>query len=198
MRTMLFSPPMVLKEFKVNPAEEEKVCIVARKAGFFAWLFSLFGIDPTVTFKVFKDHLKFRTGSLNGQIDTILPHSSVSIAQCGYTRPFMMLVMAMLFFFIGILALLYALYLSLMSKYDYYTQCILPVGVFVIMMFLGLIFSVIYESNKALAVTIVSHSGWSMAVCFKPSVIGGVSVDYEQVRKVIYIINDCILEQNAK
>jgi len=164
---------LVLKEFTINLEGEEYIHIVARKAGLISWLFTLLGVDATTIFRVYADRIEFQEGSLSGRIQTVLPLRSVSIATCGYMKPILLLVFAVL----GI---------------------ILALPTFGLSLILSLIFFIFYFLNKNLLISVVSNSSWPIMICFKRSVIEGVKIEYEQAQQVIQIINQLLMYEASK
>ena len=165
---------LVLKEFSINNDGPEYVHIVARKAGLLSWLLALVGIDATTVFRVFADRIEFQEGSLSGQVCTTMPLRSISITTCGYTKPFALIVLAIL--------------------------CVIP-GVFFtfgLSLILAVIFFIFYKLNKALMISVVSNSSWPASICFKRSVIEGVKIEYEQAQEVINLVNKLTMEQASK
>ena len=94
---------LVLKEFSINYDGPEYVHIVARKSGLLSWLLTMIGIDATTIFRVYADRIEFEKGGLSGKLNTTIPLSSVSIASCGYTKPFILMVLMILAILLEIL-----------------------------------------------------------------------------------------------
>ena len=164
---------LVLKEFSVNREGPEYVRIVARKSGLISWFLTILGVDATTTFRVYADRIEFQEGSLSGQVCTTMPLRSLSITTCGYTKPFILMVLAVLF----VIAAVFTFGLSLILA----ALCIL-----------------FYFLNKSMLISVVSNSGWSAGVCFKRSVIEGVKVEYAQAQEVIDIVNQLTMAQASK
>ena len=173
---------LVLKQFSINNEGPEYVHIVARKAGLISWFLTLVGIDATTTFRVYAERIEFEEGSVSGKLNTTIPLSSISITSCGYTKPFVLLVLM----FIAILNGVPSLFMSRFFM----------MGIF--WLFLALIFFIFYKLKKALLISVVTNSSWPANICFKRSVIEGINVDYEQAQEVIRIINQLTLNQTAK
>ncbi len=161
---------LVLKEFSINREGPEYVHIVARKSGLISWILTTMGIDSTTTFRVFADRIIFEEGSLSGNLSTTMPLRSISIATCGYTKPF--------------------IYILLTIIMTLATFLIFPLFILLAGLFLFL-----YFHNKALVVAVVTNSGWPASVCFKSSIIEGVEIKYEQAKDAVNIINELILLQ---
>ena len=164
---------LVLKEFTINQSGPEYVHIVARKAGFLSWLLALVGIDATTVFRVYADRIEFQEGSLSGQVCTTMPLRSISITTCGYTKPFVLIILTI----VCVVAAIFTFGLSLI---------------------LAIIFFILYKLNKALMISVVSNSSWSASICFKRSVIEGVKIEYEQAQEVITLVNKLTMEQASK
>ena len=178
---MLGESARVLKEFSINRNGPEYVHIVARKAGLISWLLTLLGINTSTTFRVFSDRIVFEKGSLSGNIITTMPLRSLSIATCGYTKPFILI-------FIGIISFLLSIFFLWARQSEGAVVCI----------FVAVICFIAYPFMKALLISAVSHSSWSASVCFKRSIIEGVRVDYEQAKEAIVLINRLTMEQASK
>ena len=172
---------LVLKEFSVNHDGPEYVHIVARKEGLISWFLTLLGINVTTTFRVFSDRIVFEKGSLSGNLITTMPLRSLSIATCGYTKPFILIVACISSF--------------LYSCYNFYTDN--QVGGW-ISLFVAVSSIIGYIFMKALLIAVVSHSSWYARICFKRSFIEGVKVDYEKAKEVITLINRLTMEQASK
>lgn len=164
---------LVLKEFKINYDGPEYVHIVARKAGLIAWLLTLCGIDVTTIFNVYRDRIEFKEGSLSGTLQTVMPLRSISIASTGYTKPILLLALAIFF----VIAAPFTLGLTLI---------------------LAILCVIFYFLHKSLLITVVSNSSWPAAICFKRSVIEGVKIEYTHAQEVINIVNQLLMQQNIK
>ena len=167
------SSALVLKQFTINNEGPEYVHIVARKAGLLSWFLTVVGIDATTTFRLYAERIEFEEGTLSGKLNSTIPLSSVSIASCGYTKPFALLVLMIFSIFAAI-------------------------PTFGLSLILALIFFIFYKLNKALLISVVTNSGFPASICFKRSVIEGVKVDFEEAQNVINLINQLTLEQTAK
>lgn len=173
---------LVLRQFNINPTGPELVHVVARKAGLVSWLLTIMGIDTTTVFRVFGDRIEFQQGTLSGEIQTVIPLRSVSIASCGYTKPILFLVLAV----VCLVSIVFFTFLGVGAT-----------GVFVPLILSAIAF-VFYFLNKTLLISVVSNSSWPAEICFKRSVIEGVNVDYEQAKHVIQMINDRLMQQTSK
>ena len=177
---------LVLKEFKIDYNGPKYVHIVARASGLISWMLTLMGVDVTTIFDVYADKIEFQQGSLSGQIQTVLPMRSISIASTGYTKPIILFVLAFLFFIIGIVATIACL-----------ANGVAPVG-FILPWFIALVCVIFYFLNKSLLISVVSNSSWPATICFKRSVIEGVKIDQAQAQEAINIINQLLMQQASK
>lgn len=164
---------LVLKEFSVNYDGPEYVHIVARKAGLVSWLLTLMGIDATTVFRVYGDRIEFQEGSLSGRLQTVMPMKSISITSTGYMKPVMLIVWAGFFL-------------------------LLAIPTFGITLIFSIICFIFYFLNKNLVISAVSNSGWPALICFKRSVIEGVTIEYAQAQEVINVINQLLMQQVAR
>ena len=172
---------LVLKEFQINLEGEEYVHIVARKAGLIAWLLTHLGVDSTTVFRVYANRIEFTEGSLSGEIQTVLPLRSISIATCGYTKPVLLLFFAVIFLLISLSA--------------FFSPAMVG-GI--VSLLLALVFFIFYFLNKSLLISVISNSSWPIAICFKRSVIEGVKIEYEHAQQVIQIINQLLMIEASK
>ena len=174
---------LVLKEFSINEKAETEaqVRIVARNEGLTAWLLTLMGVDVTTVFEVYSNRIEFSRGSLSGKLCNVMPLSALSVGKTGYTKPVMLLALAVIAFAGGIFAGIQA--------------GVMEFGIGAIV---ALAFLISYFLKKSLVISAISHSGFVAGFAFKRSVIEGVKVDYEQAVQVISIINRNIIQQSSK
>jgi len=177
---------LALKEFKIDYNGPKYVHIVARASGLISWILTVMGIDITTVFDVYSDRIEFQQGSLSGQIQTVLPMRSISIASTGYTKPILLFVLAFLFFIIGIVATIACL-----------ANGVAPIGG-IVPWLIALVCIIFYFLNKSLLISVVSNSSWPASICFKRSIIEGVKIEQEQAQEAINIINQLLMQQTSK
>jgi hypothetical protein len=62
----------------------------------------------------------------------------------------------------------------------------------------GVIFIIAYFLTKKISISLETSEGMQLGLSFKRSIIENVTVDIEQARKVIMIINDNIIKQQER
>lgn len=159
---------LVVKELKISEEGPQYVHIVARKAGVGAFLLSLIGIDSTTVFDVYSDRLEFVEGSLSGRMNTCMPLSSVSVATSGFVKPFMLLLLGIVF---------------TLTCFG---------GIVGIPMIIG------YFLSKSLVVSVTSNGGEAVSIFLKRSIIEGVEINEETAFKIVEIIKTQTLAQTAR
>ncbi|MCR5260390.1 MAG: hypothetical protein K6C94_00975 [Candidatus Gastranaerophilales bacterium] len=179
---------LVLQEFEIDEEKNRIVHIKARNSGFFSWLLSLCGVDTTTNFDVYRDKIEYTNSSLSGKIKTVMPLSSISISQTGFCKPFIYIFFALFFMFLWLLSIIYFI------NFHYEHQSFVLWSEFLV----GLFFIFAYFFNKTLLISVVSNSSWSANICFKRSIIEGISIDENKAYRVIEIINDLFLSQTVK
>lgn len=172
---------LVLKEFEMNKAGPRYVHILARRSGLMAWILTSCGIDVTTTLDIYEDHILFTEGSLSGQLKTCMPLSSLSVVTCGFTKPFVMALCAVILFVLGIM---------------FVTNTTAQFGI--ILIALGVVYIIGYFLRKAMIVSLMANSGWDATICFKRSVIENVPVDYNTTMEVVNLVNGLISRQQAQ
>ena len=164
---------LVVKEIKLNESGPQYVHIVARKAGIFAFLFSILGIDSTTTFDVYADKLEFSQGSLSGYLKSCMPLSKMTVATGGFVKPFVELIIAILLIFPGALF------------------------TFGITAIIGIFMIIHYFLSKTLIVEVVASSGWAATICLKRSVIEGVEINQATADRIVDIIRALVMAKTA-
>ena len=173
---------MVVKEVKVNESAECQVKVVARKPGFWSFVLSFMGIDSTFTLMVFRDRLESMEGSLSGRIKTVVPLTALDTYTTGFTKPFILLVFAVLF-------VIFALYGSFMG---------LPGAVVFILLTLAIVFCVLFYLRKCLVLIFTTNGANGIYFLFKRSVIEGVNVDETLAEQIGELVKRNYIEQAKK
>lgn len=141
-----------------------------------------------MTFDVFFNRIEFRESSLSGEICSIYPLSAISAAVTGFTKPILLIVLAVSFLLSGIS------YGNKLSNISSDMGTAVMVGGLVI----ALILVILYFLRKTLLVGAITHGGPSAILVVKSSVIEGQKVDYELAQRIIAIINRNIMQQTTR
>jgi hypothetical protein len=181
-------PALVLRKFNVTGAaskEEAPVIEVeGRKPGLAAFLLTLMGIDTTTSLIVTPRDVRFRKGSLFGEITSMIPMTAVASAHAGYAKPIGYLIAA------GVVIMA-----SLGMAGGVGSQA--GAGMGAVVAVLGLVVAAVlvvaYFLSKKMAVFIESSGGAALGLIFKPSVIEGVPVDIQKVKSVVDIVRELVI-----
>ena len=78
-----FGPTLVLRRFKINdtPSADASVDIVGRASGITAWLLTVMGFDAETSLKMTSKEISFKSSSLFGQTNQVVPLPMVSSTQ---------------------------------------------------------------------------------------------------------------------
>lgn len=156
---------LVLKSWQASETPDEKgvfVKIVGRAAGFFSWILSIIGVDPTTSMTIYEDKVFFEQGSLAGFRRAVIPIRKISSAFYGYKKPWKE-----------------ALLLSLV-----FGALIPVIGALV-----GIIY---YILKKTLMVGIIEVGSVVNVIEFRRSVIEGKKIEEHDGAKIAAIIQDLI------
>ena len=164
---------LVLREKIINPDGPCYVKLVGRKAGLMDWLLTLIGINTTTTLEVFEDRIEYSYGSLSGRVLEVIPLSKTSNLMCGYFKPVIFLIPALIFFFAAFMT-------------------------FGLTLILTAIFVFLYFFRKSILISIVPNSGSAASVGFKRSLIEGQNITQEEAQEIIQIISSLVENANRK
>lgn len=176
---------MAVKQVDVNEAEECQMKIMARKAGLIAWLLSLIGVDSSFTLYVYRDRIGSLESSLSGRLMTIIPLKALDTYRCGFTKPFIWLLLAL-----G--AGVGAFVLLLKNNNDTYTL----LGIILLLFSVWKFFE--YVLGKCLILEFTTNGGHGISFLCKRSIIEGVKVDGEMAACIGRIVRNNLREQLQK
>ena len=162
---------LVLREAEINENGPRYVHLKGRKSGLLNWLFARLGADDTTTFDVYEDRIEFSDGSWSGSLTETIPLTRVSNLGTGFLKPFSYAVVA-------VICLIAALP---------------TVGITLIPMAVALF---LYYTRKSLVIYFIPDSGSITSMCFKRSIIEGVSLGEKDADRIIAIV-DRLVERNT-
>lgn len=168
---MAGSASLVLREKQINPDGPCFVKLQGRKAGLVDWILTLIGINTTTTLEIYADRIEYHYGSVSGQVTEIIPLSKVSNLVCGYFKPVIFLVLAVIFFFTAFVTF----------------------GLTIILTALFLFF---YCFSKSTVISIIPNSGSATSVAFKRSLIEGQNLNEQEAMQVIQIVSSLVEQAN--
>lgn len=185
-------PALALKKFVVTgePSKQEAplIDIEGRKPGLIAFVLTMMGIDTTTSLLVTPRDIRFRKGSLFGEITSMMPLTAVASAHAGFAKPIGYLIAAGLIVFISLGAAIGAETGIRHSGFQGGGVLIAVVGIVI-----ALILVIAYFLSKKMAVFVESSGGATFGLIFKPSIIEGVTVDITKVKAVVDIIRELVI-----
>jgi hypothetical protein len=194
---------LVLQEFSADQQTGE-VRIVGRSPGIVAWFLTLIGLDNRTFLVTDARQIRFRTASLFGQMDIVVPVNRCASMNCGYAKPIGLLILAGVFVLAAFvlapsLSQYYSAQMSMRRAFDsapaggYGYALILmliPLG-------LALFCAVLYALRKSISMTFETNGGMIFGLKFRRSIIENVPVDIDRARYAIDLITHAILLQSA-
>ena len=184
-------PALALRKFSVSgaPSKEEApvIEIEGRKPGLIGFFLTLIGIDASTSLIVTPRDIRFRKGSLFGEMTSMMPLTAVATAHAGYAKPIGYLILAgiVLVFSVGSAG---AVHSSMHRDGGTFGALIGFMGVV-----LALVLVVAYFLSRKMAIFVESSGGATFGVIFKRSVIEGVTVDIAKVKSVVDIIRELVI-----
>lgn len=183
-------PALVLKKFSVTgaPSKQEApvIDIEGRKPGLAAFLLTMMGIDTTTSLLVTPRDIRFRKGSLFGEITSMMPMTAVASAHAGFAKPIGYLIAA------GVI-LLASLGGAIGAMNERRGDAGVGAAIGVVGVVVAVVLVIAYFLSKKMAVFVESTGGATFGLIFKPSVIEGVTVDIEKVKAVVDIIRELVI-----
>lgn len=188
---------LVLQEFSTDQQTGE-VRIVGRAPGVIAWFLTLIGLDNRTYLITDARQIRFRTASLFGQMDIVVPVNRCASMICGYAKPIGLLILGVVFIIIG-LFVLPTLMQSSWSHSGYYggppASAVALVGI--LFLGLGVVCFIFYALRKSISMTFETNGGMVFGLKFRRSVIENVPVDIDRARYAIDLITHAILLQSG-
>lgn len=181
---------LVLKEKKINIEGPCYVHLSGRKPGFWAWLLTLLGVNPTTTLEIYEDRIEFSSSTLSGFIRETVPIANVSNMVFAYFKPILLIVFAIIFIVVGI-ALFCVGFLELPS--DFVSGLRIAGGLLFIV---AIIMLCVYAYKKTTILLIVPNSALAIAIAFKRSGIENQNISTEDTENIVKIINRLVSQNN--
>jgi len=160
------------------------ISIKGRNSGVLSWLFTLVGIEPSVSIYVNSNSIFFEKGSLAGFEKKVIPIATISSAYYGFTKPWK-----------EALSIGFIMFLPTMAFAIVLRQNNLLIALF--LMLLGPIAGfLIYIFDKTIKIGFVESGGMVSGIEFKPSFIEGKRFYEKEAHKVINVIQQLINNAN--
>ena len=185
----IVGPALVLRKFSVTggPSKQEApvIEIEGRKPGVIAFLLTLIGIDATTSLIVTPRDIRFRKGSLYGEITSMMPLTCVASAHAGFAKPIQYLIAAGAVFLASIGGAIGG-HRDLGGHGGGAAFALLGLIV-------AVVFVVAYFLSRKMAVYVESSGGATFGLIFKRSIIEGVEVDINKVKALVDIIRELVI-----
>lgn len=194
-RSEIAASSLVMRKFLIDetPQATNFLDIIGRRSGLLAWFLTVLGFDAETSLRASSDVVEFRTASMFGKVYRVVPLSSVSSTQCGYTRPVGYIIVA------GII-LLWAIYSkieSLSNPYPRYQSSEQELILFVAVI-IAVVCLLAYIFLKKLTVSVETSGGTILSISFQRSLIENVAVDIERASKGIELLNRRIVASQGR
>ncbi|MBR6022204.1 MAG: hypothetical protein IK066_07275 [Kiritimatiellae bacterium] len=173
---------LVVKEVRIDESAECQVKVVARKGGLISWLLSLLRINSTFTLSVFADRIESEEGSFSGLVKTVVPLSALDTYTSGFTKPAILLVLAVL----------------LVGASVWAAAADVPGYLAGIFLLVALLFVLRYFLRKCLLLSFTTNGANGILFLFKRSVIEGVDVDEALADRIANIVKRNYLAQTQR
>ncbi|MBQ9787257.1 MAG: hypothetical protein IJW33_03715 [Lentisphaeria bacterium] len=172
---------LALKEKEINEYGPVYVRLVGRKSGLIDWILTLIGVNTTTVFEVYESRIEYSYGSLSGRMKEMIPMSSISNMVCGYFKPVLLLVAAVLTFIIGIIG-------AVIAGESF---------IFIIDLVVTAILLISYFLKKSTLVSVFPSSSLGVTVIFKRSVIENQTISAEEAQRICDIVTALVNKANS-
>ena len=172
---------LVLKQWMAHDTPVDSagnyIVITGRESGLIAWFLARVGVDPTTTIKVSLKRIEFRSSSLSGTNNRIIPLQGVCSTYYGYYKPWK----KALGLFIALMWLISSAMSPLLLINGNFTQR--SFGIFMIATLFSIVIALVYYFlNRTLTLGFVENSGVVSGIMFKRSVIENIDINEKQAR----------------
>lgn len=178
----VLGPILVLRRFEVTTEGSPAVLIEGRPSGLVSWILTSAGLETLTVFMVTGEQIRVRRASLSGESHHVAPTTDVSSTQCGYSQPFVLLI-------VGAIA---ALFSFLWALYAHSTAA------FTGGLLVALVCALIYALQRTMFISVETTGGDRFGVAFKPSVIEGVNVNLPKALQAVARINAIVIARAAE
>ena len=180
--SMLFcGARMVLREKSVDPDGPRYVHLVGRTTGVRASLLALFGVDTTAVFDVCRDRIEYSRNTLSGQCLERIPIARIGNLRCGYYKPLLLLVFAVLILLGGFVA---GMIVRFGESPSMAIPCTLAGALVSVVFFLG------YFLQKTVYINVIPTGAAAVTITFKASGAAEQTITQEEARRIIDIVTD--------
>ena len=177
---------LALKQKDINPQGPRYIRLVGRKSGLIDWLLNICGIDTTTILEVYDDRIEYKYSSLSGTTQEVIPLSKVSNLVCGYFKPVILLVIALILSCLALILSCLALWSGLKNEFSW------------ILLLFAVVSFIYYYLKKSTLISIIPNSAMPASVAFKRSLIENQNITKDEAEKIIKIIVSLVEKANSK
>jgi hypothetical protein len=178
---------LILTRFEVNDFSRDGVYIniEGRASGFLHWILHLFGLVFHTSLKVNDRELHLKSASAFKIIESIAPLASVSSTNCGYYKPFWMLLVACLLIVNGfVMAFGFSRQYGIETHYT--IAAAIPYWILSVVCLLA------YVLSKRIMISFEARGSKTFFLAFRRSVIENVAIDINFANKALIKLNELI------
>lgn len=172
--TPLAQPRLLLTEFTVDETNM-RVKIRGRLPGIFAFFAKFAGVNTETSMLATVTRVEFRTSNLSGEVSQVTPCQSVAMIECGFSRPFSALMIAII---AGALAV------------GFFSYGQTGMGLIGLSACLGMLF--LYMLAKRFFIAVQSAHNDAYVLEFRRSLIDKTLIDIEQARRAMALLSKII------
>lgn len=184
---LLSGSPLALTRFAAMspPANQSSTMVVVegRRPGIGGYVLAAIGIDATTSLVISTRDITFQSGSLFGQLSSVMPLTAVASIHAGYAKPLRYLALALGCAVCGAF--------SMLSGWANDAGGWVAAAVVLLLIASASMF--MYALNKRFALFIESSGGATLGLVFKPSMIEGVQVDEQRVQQIVTLTRELII-----
>lgn len=180
-------PTLVLLDYRISSSSQKDplVVIAGRPDGIWAWFLALIGLGTSIRFEVTKMAVQREISSPSRHIIDSAPINNISSTNYGSSKRLLFLVLAVILMLASAAGLAVTLIVAIKERE-------LGIGVSVATFIVGFLFLIGFLLSKRIVIQVETSGGRFIGIKFKPSVLGKLTVDSDEIAKVVRIINSFI------
>ena len=168
-----------------SPHHDPLVVIAGRPDGLWAWFLSVIGLGTLVRFEVTRMAVQREITQPSRYVIDSAPINNISSTNFGSSKRMSFFVIAVILMLAGAVGLAVT-FLAAIKERE------LGIGGSVATTVVGFLFLIGYLLSKRIVIQVETGGGRFIGIKFKPSVLGKMTVDSDEIAKVVRIINSLI------
>ena len=170
------SNALVISSMEINENGPIYIDIKGRKPGLLNWFLTLIGINTKVSIEVHEKFVRMSSASFSGRINQTIPLSAISNVLTGLMKPVLWLILALVALVAGIVVAMEASH----------------AWPFIIGLIVAICFVIAYILGKSTILCLRAHSGDTIGMLVKRSLIEGIAFTDEDADRIVTIVSDLI------